>query len=106
MSLSLEIPWNQWRPRLLLGRLGRILDQPRAGFRTTHLAAALFENLNLHVLLLSAVLLSIAVSDPRRLSQVVDDDVDEPGAERAFVLLLVVFHDLLLVLTNELVCSR
>jgi hypothetical protein len=48
----------------------------------------------------------MAVSDRRRLPEVVDDDVDEPGAERAFVLLLVVFHDLLLVLTNEFVCSR
>ena len=70
---------------LLLRGLWRNFEDEGAGIRALCLGVALLENLNLHWMLLVE-----SINRGDGLAEVVDDDVDEPGAECAFLVLLLV----------------
>ena len=83
-------------PAALLLRRRGVLDEPRARFGGAQVAAGLLDDLNLHEC--SPFVQSVIVARGCRacLSQRVDDDVDEPGAEGSLLCFLVVRHDGLL----------
>jgi hypothetical protein len=75
----------------LFARLGELFDDERAPGRVARLLFGLLEHLNLHDV---SLLVSTMDGGTERSAQVFERDVDEPGAQRAFLLvcLAIVLH--------------
>jgi hypothetical protein len=79
---------------VLLARLGQLFNDERASVVVARLLFGLLDDLNLH----DVILFSLKNGCVRRgLPQVLDGNVDQPGAQRALLLvrfLPIVLHDL------------